>query len=164
MDELIKAMTNEQLEAIKVEHADNPSIQTLVDGILETRASEVAQVAVKAKFEAAIAKLVSKGIPVPPEGVHNVYIRYAEVEVPEGEPEEVAITNPDTGEVTTEMRQATTKVWQWVVEVNKATSVTSKSAGGNGSTKDGGKRTIVVKQIVGDTVVDCGEYPSGADF
>jgi len=96
MDELIKAMTSEQLLAIKEQHPDNPSVISLVDGILVAREKEAGQVQLAKDFEAKVAKLAK--LPPPPEHIHNLFLKWAKVEVEDTsqEPEMVDITNPDT--------------------------------------------------------------------
>ena len=56
MDELIQAMSNEDLVNLKNKHTDVPSLATLIDGILEARGRELAQLAAITKFENGIAK------------------------------------------------------------------------------------------------------------
>jgi len=47
-------------------------------------------------------------------------------------------------------------VWQWVVETNKVSTVTTKGTGGGGN----GVRSIIVKQEVNNQLTVIGEYAS----
>lgn len=134
MDNLINAMSNEKLEALKVEYSDQPSVATLIDGILETRAKAEEQAKAKLDFVKTIDKLVAK-LPHP-DDVHNVYLHWGEVEVEVGEPEAVEVTD-DEGNKTTELRIPKVKEFQWIVEVNHATKGggTTTKADGNGKTR-----------------------------
>ena len=159
MDELINAMSDEELVAIKIKHEGNESITTLVDGILATRQKQVEEALAKAKFTKGITK-VFDSLPHP-EDIHNVYAswREVEVEVEDGQPEEVDITQPD-GSITEEMRLPKVKVNQWVVEVNKGFAV---RANANGQTTS--KRTITVyKHNASGADEELGVYSSYADF
>lgn len=166
MDELIQAMSNEELEAIKEKHSDNPSILTLIDGILEGRVKEEAQVQAKQAFEANLAKFVNgvtkKGKPyLPhPEDVHNIYIRWGEVEVEdtEAEPEEVEVVDKDGNKVT-EMRKPSHMEYQWIVQVNHAVKVTS---GGSDGSPKASKRAITVYKRNGTQLDLKGHYPSAS--
>lgn len=167
MEELIQAMSNEDLAKLKQDHEDSQSIATLVDGILEARANEVEQAKAKKAFEAGIAKLFAK-LPHP-EDVHNVYIRWADVEVEDksAEPEEVEVVvtpaeiNKD-GKITTpavmgkEKRYPTIKGFAWVVEVNKGFA-TSRVSGSSAN-----KRAITLFKREGLKLVDKGNYPSAS--
>ena len=155
MDELIQAMSIEELLKFKESYPGNTSLATIVDGYIEVKQREVDKAEAKAKFEKEIAKLVVK-LPHP-EDVYNVYLRWAKTDEPMGEVELVEL--PDGG---TEERQATTEVWKWVVETNKALPVLKSS--GKGSGNGSPKRMIVVKKLEGDTVTTLGTYESGADF
>lgn len=149
-DELINAMSNEDLKALKTKYPKNQSIVTLIDGILGARANQEAEAKAKAKFTNGIAKLFDK-LPHPSD-VHNVYIRWSEVEVEDTseDPEEVDIVlepaiNNGEGKITTpavmgkEMRLPLTKVFKWVVEVNKGFE--PKAANGNATAS---KRAITL--------------------
>ena len=107
--ELIKVMSDEALLKLKSDNDGNESISRLVDGILEGRVREVAQAKAMAGFETGITKLFAK-LPHP-EDIHNVYVRWGEVDIPDGDGEEIQVTGPD-GSVTTEVRQPTRKEFQ----------------------------------------------------
>ena len=109
MDELIKVMSDEALLKLKSDNEGNESVSKLVDGILEGRVREVAQAKALAGFETGITKLFAK-LPHP-EDIHNVYVRWGEVDIPDGDGEEIQVTGPD-GSVTTEVRQPTRKEFQ----------------------------------------------------
>ena len=57
MDELIKAMSDEELERAKGLYKDNPKIVELIDGILASRVKVVEQAKAQAKFEKGIESL-----------------------------------------------------------------------------------------------------------
>jgi len=145
MEELINAMSDEDLVALKAKYASNESITKLIDGILQTRQVETAKAKVKSDFEAKVLKLAK--LPTPPEGVHNLYLRWAEVDEPTGEPEEVEVDGVKV------MRQPTTKVWKWVVEVNKGFQVTRTS-----TTAKVAKRSISVSKREGNNLVPVGNF------
>ena len=157
MEELIKAMSDEDLVALKDKYADNPSVATLIEGILETRNKEAEQVKAKAQFASGLSKLLAK-LPHP-EDVHNIYIRWAEVDVPieGGVAEDVDVVDAD-GNTTTESRIPMGKEFQWVVEVNKGFTV-NRSASGSPSTS---KRAITVYKRNGTQLEDKGQYASAS--
>lgn len=159
----------EQLEKYK----DNPSVVTLLEGVLEARVREEAERKAEADFEKAIGRIVSK-LPHP-EKVHNIYIRWGEVDIPEGEPEEMALKNGgaykllrdltpedhelvDKGEITIETRTPTRKEYQWISQVNKSVTVTR---GGNG-TPTVSKRAIMVMKRNGLALQPIGNFPSAS--
>jgi len=152
-DELINAMSNEDLQGLREKYADNESITTLIDGILQTRIKAQEQLEAKAKFEAGIHKLFAK-LPHP-EDVYNVYVRWGEVEVIDGEEVETEITNGD-GTKTTEMRAPKHKEFQWIVEVNHATQVKSSGT----TTPTTSKRAITVFKRNGTNLEDKGHFAS----
>ena len=151
-DELINAMSTEELEALKLKHSNNASITTLIDGILEGRAKVEAQLAIKAKFEKDITKIVDK-LPHP-DDVHNILLSWREVDIPNGEPEEVEVD----GEMVT--RQPSEKQWMYVVTVNHACKVTS---GGN-TTKVSKREVAIFKHNPEGADESLGNFPSYADF
>ena len=153
-EELLNAMSDEDIEKAKVQYADNASVILLLDGILETRAKVAVEAKAKADFERGITKLFSK-LPHP-EDVHNVYVRWGEVDVPAGEPEEVEVVNGD-GTKTTEMRQPSVKQYQWVVQVNKSVVV---NRGESGKANTTSKRAIKVFKRNGTQLEDKGNYGS----
>lgn len=152
MDELVKAMTNEELVTLKEKHPDNEAIIRLVDGILETRKHEEEQEKNKKAFEEKVAKLAK--LPEPPEGIYNIFMRYATVEVPDGEPEVIEVNGqPET-------RQPTREEKQWVVEVNKAFKV--QSGTGNNQTTGTSKRAITVNRRNGNQLELVGHFASAS--
>lgn len=167
MDELIKAMSDKDLAELKKKYANNPSVVTLIDGILETRSKEASQVKARQKFTDGIGKTFAT-LPHP-DDIANVYASWREVEVEQGEPEEVevvvtpAVMDKD-GKITTpavtspEMRTPTVLVWQWVVEVNKGFKVAS---GASGEAKTS-KRAITVFKREGLALNDKGHFASAS--
>lgn len=167
MDELIKAMSNKDLTELKGKYSNNPSVVTLIDGILETRGKEAQQVKARQKFTDGIGKLFAT-LPHP-DDIANVYASWQEVDVESGEAEEVevvdvlAVTDKD-GKITTpavmktESRIPTVKVHQWVVEVNKGFRVAS----GGGSTPTTSKRAITVFKREGLALNEKGHFASAS--
>ena len=145
MEELVKAMSNEDLQALKAKYASNESIVKLIDGILEARQVEANKAKVRAKFESKVLKLAE--LPQPPEDVHNLYLRWAEVDEPQGKPIEVMVNGVK------ELRAPTTKVWKWVIEVNKAFQI-----GKSTTTVKVAKRSISVSKRVGNTLEPVGNF------
>lgn len=150
MDGLIQAMSDTDLAELKAKYSDQPSVATLIDGILETRQAEAEQTKAKTQFTNGIAKLFAK-LPHP-EDVYNVYARWAEVEVETGEAEEVEVN----GE--TEMRTPMAKVFQWVVEVNHATRSTTATSG----EPKVSKRAITVFKRNGTQLEEKGHFASAS--
>ena len=144
VEELIKAMSDEDLEALKAKYATNESIVKLINGILERRQVEADKAKVKLDFEAKVLKLAK--LPTPPEDVHNLYLRWAEVDEPRGEPIEVTVNGVP------EQRTPTTKVWKWVIEVNKGFQVA------RASTTKANKRSISVSKRTGNLLEPVGNF------
>ena len=165
MEELIKAMSNEDLATLGAKYKDNPSVTSLIDGILVARKREEAEAKAKARFTLDISKLFAK-LPHP-EDVHNVYAAWREVEMPiEGsKPErladEVCIANKlELGT----MRQPTTKQMCWVVETNKGFQA-GKASGSTTQGKVTNTLAILVsKRSVGDSsqLVLAGKFPNAS--
>lgn len=150
-NDFINAMSEGDIREQLEKYKDNPSVVTLLNGVLEARIREVAQAKAKADFEKGISKLFSK-LPHP-EDVHNVYVRWAEVDEPTGEPEEEVMIDGKP-----EMRQPTTKVSKWVVQVNKSVVV---SRGGSGVVT-ASKRAITVMKRNGLNLQPIGNFVSAS--
>lgn len=175
MDELIQAMSNSDLEDMKAKFSDNASVVKLIDGILEGRVKAQAEADAKLKFEAGVAKFFngtnSKGKPYcpHPEDIHNIYVRWALVEVEDtsGDGEEVTvIITPAVvkeGEIVTDAvtevqtRYPKMEVWQWVVEVNHKVKADSGSDAPKSS-----KRAITVFKRNGTQLEDKGHFASAS--
>lgn len=151
MDSLISAMSDEDLAGLKVKYAGNASVETLIDGILATRVKEAEQVKVKEAFGKDIGKLFAK-LPHP-EDIFNIYARWGEVDVVDGEPEPVVIN----GE--TEMRSPTHKEHQWIVEVNYTHRLTASGTPASPTTS---KRAITVFKRDGTMLVEKGHFASAS--
>lgn len=148
----IEAMDEEAIKGQLEKYKDNPSVVTLLNGVLEARIREEAERKAEVDFERAIGKIVAK-LPHP-EKVHNIYIRWGEVEVPTGEPDEEVVIDGEP-----EMRTPTRKEYQWVVQVNKAVSI-GRGASGNGSKVS--KRAIMVMKRNGLALQPVGNFPSAS--
>ncbi|KKL92568.1 hypothetical protein LCGC14_1883390 [marine sediment metagenome] len=169
MDELIQAMSDQDLIDFKAKNPTNESLNTLIDGILAKRESDVVAVKLLDKFTKEVDKLIAK-LPHP-ETVHNVYIRWAECEVTDeaAEAVEVEIVDEpaklgDDGTTATpavahmESRKPTHKVHQWVVDLNKGFNVGT----GNKATPTATKRGITLNKRNGNTLEFAGNFPSAA--
>lgn len=154
MEELIKAMSDEDLAGLKDKYSDNPSVVSLIEGILATKAKTAEQAKAMATFEKGIAKTFAK-LPHP-DNIHNVYARWAEVDVADGEPELVDVTQPD-GVIVQESRQPSHKEWGWVVEVNHAVRAVSPS-----DTPKASKRAITVFKRSGTQLEPQGNFTSAS--
>ena len=147
MDDLIQAMSIKELEEFKVTYKDNESASRILDGYIEAKKREEEKEQAKADFEKQIAKLTTK-LPHP-EDIYNVYLRWAEVDEPTGGTEEVEVVDVE-GNKTMEMRTPTTKVYKWVVEVNKGFAV---KATGNATTATTRRvKTVYRKGVDGSLV------------
>ena len=157
MDELIAAMSIVELGKFKDQYTDNESITKIVDGYIEVKTKQEAQVKAKADFTKVIAKLINK-LPHP-EDVHNVYMAWREVEVEDKskEAEEVTIHHED-GEDTTEMRFPKHMEHQWVVELNKGFKVGSTGS----SEPTASKRAITLNKRNGQALEFVGNFPSAS--
>ena len=134
MDALIEAMSDKDLLGMKTKHAGNDTVTALIDGIIAERKAKVEQAEAQARFEDGISKLFAD-LPHP-ESIANIYVRWAEADVPDGAPEQVTVDGK------TEMRQPTKKLFKWVVETNKG----FKSITGSGVTTAPRKRGITVSK------------------
>lgn len=168
MDALIQAMSIPELETFKKQYSDNESIVKIVDGYIEVKVREDAQAKAKADFTKAIEKLVNK-LPHP-EDVHNVYLRWAELEVEDRsqEPEmvEVVVTPAEVdkdGAIVVDAitepqpRYPMVKTWAWVVELNKGFQI----ARGVGQPTTS-KRAISVHKREGSTLQFVGNFQSAS--
>jgi len=158
MDDLIKAMSVEELEKFKAGYMENESIQRIVDGYITIKQAEVVQARAMEDFGKAIGKVADKL--VHPEGIYNVYLAWMEVEAedtsqPAIEVEviiEQAVVDGEGTIITPavkgmESRHPMVKVWKWAVELNKGFSV-QKS--GSATSTSSSKRAITVKLIHSD--------------
>lgn len=171
MDELIGLMNDSDLLELKDKYSTNPSVVTLIDGILEGRANTAREVEAKAKFESGIAKLFTK-LPHP-EDVNNVFVRWGKVEVPDTtkDAEEVEVVETPAkvkdGEIVedavmkTETRYPMLEVYQWIVEVNARTAKLTGDTSSGGSQAPS-KRAIKVFKRDGLELVDKGNYASAS--
>ena len=135
MDALIEAMSDKDLLGMKAKHGDNETVINLIDGIIAERKAKAEQELATAKFEDGVVKLFAT-LPHP-EAIHNVIANWKEVDVPDGEPEQVMVDGK------TEMRTPTKRVFQWIVETNHACRGSSGSGTGASTAK---KRGITVSK------------------
>ena len=165
-DELIKVMSNERLEELKAENVNNPSVVTLIDGILATRKTEVEQEAIKVEFAT---KLEALFLTLPhPETIYNVYASWREVEVPDTSKPKVNVDIVKTGAVTdndgnittpavmeTVKRHPMVKVFKWDITTNYATP---KASGTGQQSAKTTKRAITVYKRNGTTLESKGNF------
>jgi len=151
MDELIQAMSIAELGTFKEQYKDNESIITIIDGYLEVKVKQEAQEKAKADFTKVIAKMVNK-LPHP-EDIHNIHMRWAEVEVEDttAEAEEVEIDGVK------ELRYPKHTEHQWIVELNKGFTVGKASGQPTAS-----KRAITVHKRNGTQLEFVGNFPSAS--
>ena len=160
MDELIQAMSIPELENFKVQYKDNDSVTKIVDGYIAIKESEVLKQTAMLDFTKTLDKTMGKL--VHPEGIHNIYIAWREVEVDDTsqEPEIVETTNPDTLEIVSESRYPKVMISKWVSELNKGFQV-SKTGKAIATTN---KRAITIKKInPDDTLSIVGNFRSASD-
>ena len=169
MDELIRALSNEDLEAMKAKYPANTSLLAQINAVLSGRKAEAEQAIALEQFKQAVlmltqptvlytskdktAKAISTGLPDAPAGIHNLYISWADVTINDGEPVEVELNGVKT------LKQASHVVKQWVVEVNKANVGTAKA--GTGTTTRTTKRAIDVYKREGAALKFVGTFASG---
>jgi len=163
-NELINAMSNEDLQAYKDKYPDNQSLVTLIDGVFATRLAGEVKAKLEATFTKEVDKLVKKLV-FPPD-IHNIYIAPQEVEEPDTtqEAEMVEVTD-ESGEVHQEQRYPMVKTLKNVVTPNKGFAVKASDNGNGKSTSN--KRAITIERREGNTLVLVGNFPSGqagADF
>ena len=145
-----------ELRALREKYSDNADFVKLVDAAIERQEAKERESKIKADFEAKVSKLTK--LPEPPAGIHNIFMRWAEVDVPDGEPETVDVPQPD-GTTITKTRQPSHKEYQWIVETNKAFQVT------RGTTDTGKPRklAITVLERNGQSLETIGNFRSGAE-
>lgn len=156
MDELIKAMSDQELLELKAKHEGNASLGTMIDGIIEVRQHDAIQAKLLDDFAKGIQKTFAKL--AHPENIYNVYVRWAEVDVEKGEAEEVEVTD-DKGVTTKVMRIPTVKEYQWVIEVNHAIR---QSAGSGADAPKTSKRAITVFKRNGTNLEPKGNFASAS--
>jgi len=176
-NKVLNSLSDEQIEANLVKYAKMPSVVKLLEGIREARKveqaqaqieleTEIAQEEIKARFASGISKTFAK-LPRP-DGVYNVYARWAEVDVPDTtqEAEEVeivvvqAVIDKDGNivtppEIETEKRYPTKKEYAWVVEVNHAVKA---SSGSGTATPTASKRAKTVYKRNGTSLEPKGNF------
>jgi len=155
-DELINAMSDEDIAEMKEKYADNASVILLLDGILETRRKVATQAKAKADYVKGITTLVGKHLAIQPEGETNVLITWEEADIADGEPEEVMVNG------TTELRTPHHKEVKPVVRTNvfwSETTSVNRSASGKGN-NGVSKRAIRVFKRSGTQLIDKGVYAS----
>ena len=159
---LLQAMSDKDIAEYLNKFKDNESVITLLNGILATRKAEAEAKKAEEEFTAKLLKLAK--LPAPPANIHNVGLFWREVEVPQGEPEEVEVIKQIDGKDTKvkETRQPTTKVWQWVTETNVSNTKLGKSNTGTDTTTKTSKRAITLNKRNGNVLNFVGNFKSGS--
>jgi len=147
---LLDGMSISELRKFKNQWKDNESVVKIVDGYIEIRQVEEANELARQEFIKQIDGLIAN-LPHPND-VTNVYMAWREVDVEDTTQKAEVVDIVDTpaeldkdGSITVpavthpEPRYPTTKVNQWVVELNKGFAV-SKASGG--ATPGANKRSI----------------------
>jgi len=147
---LLDGMSIAELKKFRKQWESNESVVKIVDGYIEIRLVEETNELARQEFIKQIDGLVAN-LPHPSD-VANVYMAWREVEVADTTQEAEVVDVVDTvaevdgeGNITTpavthqEPRYPTTKVNQWVVELNKGFAVSKANGGATPSTS---KRTI----------------------
>jgi hypothetical protein len=156
LEVLVGIMTNEQLGAYKTAFPNNAEVAKLVDGIIAGRLAEANKAKIKIEFEAKVSKLAK--LPQPPDGIHNVYMAWAEVEVDDTSKAQAEVEVAGVKE----SRYPKIKVWQWVITTNKAFSDKPKEK--TDKEVKVGKLAIHVMKMNKATMVmeSIGKYANGA--
>jgi hypothetical protein len=149
MDELIRAMSTEDIQTLMQKYSGNESVTTMLNVALEERKHQAEQVKLIADFEAKLLKLAK--LPQPPESIHNVYMAWGEVEEPDGEAVEVELNGVKS------MRQPTKKAWRWSVVCNKGFEVKHANSATTGAGK-ATKRAIRVYKRNGTILEAVGNF------
>uniref|UniRef100_A0A6M3KKN8 Uncharacterized protein n=1 Tax=viral metagenome TaxID=1070528 RepID=A0A6M3KKN8_9ZZZZ len=163
-------MSIEELTAFKEMYKTNEAIVKIMEGYIEGKRREEAQAKAKADFTQSIADMVSTL--VHPDGIHNVYLAWREVEIQDTDsPEEVEVIkvdeagNPVLSEKgkpvkVKETRYPMTKVWKWIPELNKGFQ--AGKAGTTTVTKTTNKRAVTLSKREGDRLVLVGHFPTAS--
>jgi len=166
-------MTIEELNAFKEMYKSNEAIVKIMDGYIEGKLRDEAQAKAKADFTQAIAEMI--GTLPHPEGIHNVYLAWREVEVQDTDsPQEVDIPKIDeAGQpvltqkgkpvMVKETRYPTTKAWKWIPELNKGFQAGKSTT--TTATKTANKRAVTISKREGEgssQLVLVGHFPTAS--
>ena len=155
----LNILNTEDLMELKAKYPDNESIAKLVDGIVEARLKELAEIEVKETFTASLETYFNNpdNPLIAPEGIYNVYARLAEVEVEKVTGQET-VGKGKAKKVIDIIEKVKEK--RWVIEANKAISITHKQASTSGKAK-ASKRAIQVFKANGTNLESQGKFSSG---
>lgn len=169
-NELTKTMTMAELIKLGKQYPSNKSVQELVQGILAARKVEEEARQAEADFTVKVMELAK--LPKPPDSIHNIHLRWGEVEesdMSQPEVEVEVITTPATygadGKIITvaimgkEMRHPMRKVIKWIVETNKGFQVGKTAEAGTPMIS---KRAITVNKRNGNILAFVGNFPSAS--
>jgi hypothetical protein len=146
----ISVMTDKDLLDYKAKYSTNPILVKLVDDTLAERKLALETKRVEEKFTSKLLTLAK--LPAPPESIHNVYLAWKQVEVPQEIPDGASEAK------IAELKATPIKTWQWVTEVNKGFT-SGKSTDGS---KQVSKRAITVNKRDGQTLKFVGNFQSGS--
>lgn len=158
-NELIEAMSDDELLVILEKNKGKESVEKLVNGILEARETTRKE---QAELETFMQALEALELPIPPISVHNIYNPYRKAtrKLNKKEREELKQTQPDITEEQLDSKQVETDKFVWGGwQVNKAMNVTSSNQ--PKATTTSTKRAITVKKIDGDSLVLVGHFRNG---
>jgi len=165
-DTLMMSVSTEDLVSLETKY---PQLSIPIRAELARREAEVTAAKLKTVFEAKVAKFTN--LPVPPEGIHNLFLTYREVELEDAV--EVPITKnqatlDSNGKIITpavvvmEMRKS--KVMKWVTETNHRCKVTNKPGKNQPANKSASRHAIKLhKRDEEGNLKQVGEYPSGEE-
>jgi len=178
-------MSIEELQAFKEMYKSNEAIVRIMDGYIEGKVKEEAQAKVKVDFTITIADMISTL--VHPDGIHNVYLAWREVEEAQGEPEIIGVNEAGApngqavskankeailalkleanttilfNEKHYQVKQAYAKVWKWIPELNKGFQVGKETT--TTTTRTTNKRAITVSKREGSQLVLVGHFPTAS--
>jgi hypothetical protein len=159
---LLAVMTVAELRKFREGFKDNESLVKLIDGFIEVKTAEDRAKAEALQFNSKVAKAVNT-LPVPPQGVFNIFLSYRDIEIEDktGKPEAVEVIDQqavldDDGKIITpavkhtEDRYPKHTVKQWVAELNKSITVNRTSSGSDTPVS---KRSITVRKINDDDTI-----------
>jgi hypothetical protein len=150
-NELTKVLSDKQLLDMKTSNPNNQSVANMVDGILLTRSNLAKQAKIEAEFSAKVAKLTK--LPAPPDGIHNLYLNWSIVEIPQDIPEGCSEAKQK------ELEANPIKTWQWVITTNKGFTQGKATSTESGTSK----RAITVHSRNGTSLVFVGNFRTGAE-
>ena len=165
-DALLVSVSDDDLAMLETKY---PQLSIPIQAEQTRRRVEAEQAKLKTTFEAKVAKLLN--LPVPPEGIHNLFLTYQEVELEDAM--EVPITKNQAildsdGKIITpavvEVEMRKPKVMKWITETNHRCKVTDKPGKNQFANKPTSSHAIRLhKRNEEGNLKQVGEYPSGEE-